>query len=96
MTRTLSAEVRTRPVSVRIAGVTLAVIRVELDSDENARELACGGTTDSSSIQNCQPGGAGGHEGSGCHPEGGVQSAGGAGQFGGQLYRFEPVPDMPP
>ena len=38
-------------------------------------------------IQNCHPGGAGGHEGSGCQPGGGVQPDGGNGHPGGGLNR---------
>src|SRR5689334_10718291 len=39
----------------------------------------------------CQPGGAGGHEGSGSQPGGGIHPAGGTGHPGGGLNRC-PVP----
>ena len=40
-----------------------------------------------SSIQICQPSGAGPQAGSGCQPAGGLKPYGGAGQFGGGLKR---------
>jgi hypothetical protein len=40
---------------------------------------------EASSIQSCQPGGAGPHAGSGCQSGGGLQFRGGCGQFGGGL-----------
>lgn len=95
MILTLFAETWAWPLSVRIAGATPAMTRAGVDSSPDVRGLACGGAV-GSSTQNCQPGGAGGQEGSGCHPGGGSQSAGGSGQFGGQLYRFKLVSDMSP
>lgn len=44
--------------------------------------------------QNDQPGGAGGQDGSGVHPNGGFQPAGGAGHPGGGLNRGAGEPDM--
>src|SRR5271165_5244 len=43
------------------------------------------GALPAAGFQNSQPGGAGGHDGSGCQPAGGCQSPGGAGQPGGGL-----------
>jgi hypothetical protein len=39
-----------------------------------------------------QPGGGGGHLGSGCQPGGGTQPGGGAGQVGGGLKRYSTAP----
>ena len=44
--------------------------------------------------QNCQPGGAGGHDASGVQPKGGFQPAGGAGQPGAGLNRRAGRPGM--
>ena len=44
------------------------------------------------SIQNCQPAGAGPQVGWGFHPGSGIQPGGGGGQFGGELYVLVMVP----
>ena len=51
----------------------------ELRSPGAPRVVAAAGS------QSCQPGGGGGHRGSGCHPSSGDQPGGGGGQPGGGL-----------